>query len=54
MLTLKGQEEEDTYTFHLQLSEEMASHQHAQRDGEDKNKGKRQGCWAGFHEPQEC
>lgn len=45
--------QEDTYTFHFQFSEETAGHEHSERDGEDENKWKSKGYWAGLHEPQD-
>lgn len=45
---------ETTYTFHFQFSEEMASHNHTQRDGENENEGKCERYRTGLHNPQQC
>ena len=41
-----------TYTFHLQFSEQASSHEHAQGDGEYKDKWQAKGGWAGFNDPE--
>lgn len=42
----------NTYTFHFQFSEETSSHKHAQRDGEDEDKGQCERYWTWFDDPQ--
>lgn len=42
-----------TYIFHLLDCEERASHEHAQRDGENENEWKCQGEAANLHHPQD-